>query len=294
MKALLLVLMTMTIISLAAAEPWDIKGDLNFNLSQSAYSNNWAGTSVGSITWITNVNVSAEKALTSLYYNVNTLNLAIGQTHQQKEVTDSEGNVSHYWAKPDKSTDRINLESLLKMTMKTYVNPFVAVRLESQFIDQSDPTLTKIVNPMKFTESAGITRNFSDRKPEQFTGRFGAAFRQNLDRDVMISPSPIQRENQTTLDGGFEFVADYKNSYEPANMVFQSRLQLYQAVFNSKSKDLNEDWKSPDLNWENNLTLNLIKAISLNFFLQLKYEKEEIAELQFKETMGLGLTYNLF
>jgi hypothetical protein len=294
MKALLLVIMTMAVISVASAEPWDVKGDVNFNLSQSAYSNNWAGTAVGSITWITNVNVSAEKALTPLYYNVNTLNLAIGQTHQQKEVTDSAGNVSHYWAKPDKSTDRINLESLLKMTMKSYVNPFVAVRLESQFIDQSDPTLTKIVNPMKFTESAGITRNFSDRKPEQFTGRFGAAFRQNLDRDVMISPAPIQRENQTTLDGGFEFVADYKNSYEPANMVFQSRLQLYQAVFNSKSKDLNEDWKSPDLNWENNLTLNLIKAISLNFFLQLKYEKEEIAELQFKETMGLGLTYNLF
>ncbi|PKN71897.1 MAG: hypothetical protein CVU50_09640 [Candidatus Cloacimonetes bacterium HGW-Cloacimonetes-3] len=294
LNRLLFTLIAVLTISAANAEPWDLKCDVNFNLSQSAYSSNWAGSAVGSITWITSASMSAEKAISPMFYNINTLNMAIGQTHQQREGTDAQGNKTHYWARPDKSTDRLDIESLMKMTMESYVNPFAAVRLESQFIDQSDPTLTKILNPMKFTESLGATRNFLDNDPEMLTGRFGLALRQNLNRDVMVTAIPVSRESKVTVDGGLEFVANYKNVYEPANLIFNSKLQLYQAVFNNKSDEISDDWKSPDMNWENTLTLKLIKAVSLNFYMQLKYEKEEISELQFKETMGLGLSYNLF
>lgn len=273
------------------AEPWTLKGDFNLNLTQSAYSNNWSGTEKGNFTWVAGTNMSAEKALSPLLYNLNTLKLAFGQTHQQVENSAGE----NYWGKPIKSTDKIDAESLLKMTMQTWVNPFAAVRMESQFIDESDPTLTRLVNPMLFTESAGVTRNFIENGNEVLSSRLGFAVRENLNRDVLLSDGSGDRENVTTIDGGVESLTEYKNVFAPTNVAFNSKLRIYQALFNSKSDDYqHEEWKSPDLNWENTLSLKVWKTISLNLYFQLLYEKEQIAELQFKETMGVGFSYILF
>lgn len=289
--SILLLLCLLTLGTQLWAQDWNLTGTFNFNVTQNAYSNSWAGTEKGAITWTAGSNMSAEKQLNPLFFNVNTLKLAFGQTHQQE--TDSQG--ENYWAKPVKSTDNIDAESLLKMTMQTFVNPFVGLRVESQFLDLTDPSLTRIVNPLKFTESAGITRSWLQRGNEALSSRFGAAFRQNLNRDVLISVVPEQRENQTTIDGGLEFVTEYKNVFTPSNVSYNTKLQIYQALFNSKSDDYaHEEWKSPDVNWEHNLGMRIWGALSLNLYLQLLYEKEQISELQFKETMGLGFSYNLF
>lgn len=297
MKTKITVLAALIILSVSIldAQNWTLKGDVNFTATQNAYSNNWAGTENGSITWVAGSNMSAEKQLSPLFFNINTLKLAFGQTHQQKERTDILGNTESYWAHPEKSTDKIDAEALMKMTMQTFVNPFMGLRAESQFLDMSDPSLTRIINPIKFTESAGITRNFIQRGNELWTARFGAAFRQNLNRDVLVSVLPEERELQTTVDGGLEFVSEYKNVFAPSNVSYSNKLQIYQALFNSRSDEYqHEEWKSPDLNWEHTLGLKLIGALSLNLYLQLLYEKEQVAELQFKETMGLGFSYNLF
>lgn len=284
-----LILVLLAALSLNA-QTWTLKGDFNLNLTQNAYSNTWAGTEKGSITWVAGSNLSAEKALSPLFYNINSLKLAFGQTHQQAQNTAGD----NYWAKPVKSTDKIDAEALVKMTMKAFVNPFAAVRMESQFIDLSDPSLTRLINPMLFTESAGVTRNFIENGNEVLSSRLGFAVRENLNRDVLMS-LPDNRENVTTIDGGIESVTEYKNIFAPANVSFNSKLRIYQALFNSKSDDyLHEEWKSPDLNWENSVSFKLYKAVSLNLYLQTIYEKEQIAELQFKETMGLGFSYNLF
>lgn len=292
------VLLVIFILSLAlslSAEPWKVKGDVNLTLSQTAYSNNWAGTELGSITWVASSNLSAEKQLTPILLSINTLKLGYGQTNQQKERLLIGGDVESYWAKPVKSTDKIDAESLLKMTMKSFVNPFIGARMESQFIDQREAGHTKLINPMKFTESAGVTRNFIEKEHELLTARFGAAFRQNVDRDVLTVPIPETRETQTTIDGGVEFVSEYKHAFPASNITYNTKLQIYQAMFNSKSDDLaTDDWKAPDLNWEHNLGIKLYKAINLNLYLQLLYEKEQISEIQYKETLGLGISYNLF
>ena len=276
------------------AQGWKYAGTVNLNLTQNVYSNNWQGTELGSITWVAGSNLSAEKQLSPLFYNVNSLKLAFGQSHQQKTKTDLLGNEELYWAHPEKSTDKIEAESLLKMTLQSYVNPFFGVRMESQFLDLSDPSLTRVVNPMKFTETAGITRNFIDRTGEKLSARLGAAFRQNLNRDVLVSLVPEERELQTTLDGGLEFVTEYRKTLS-SNINYDTKLVVYQAVFNSRSDEYpNDEWKAADLNWEHNLGVKLYGAISLNLYMQLLYEKEQIDEMQFKETLGLGFSYNLF
>ena len=78
------------------AEDWKVEADANLNLSQSAYSDNWAGEEKGSVTWTGNFNFLAEKQLTMKVNNKNTLKLAFGQTHNQYVAM----NGDKKWAKP--------------------------------------------------------------------------------------------------------------------------------------------------------------------------------------------------
>ncbi|MDY0151688.1 MAG: hypothetical protein RBS43_05395, partial [Candidatus Cloacimonas sp.] len=188
-------------------------------------------------------------------------------------------------------SDKIDLESIMRFTTSAWVDPFVAARMESQFLDLSDPALTRIVNPILFTETAGVVRTFVETEQNTFTTRLGAAFRENLNRDVM-QPSG-DREMVTTTDGGLEMVAEYKHNFTPLDANFQSRLQVYEALFNSKSADLNEDWKSPDVVWENVLNTKLWGMISANLSFEARYEKEAVHKLQWKQVLGLGISYSI-
>ena len=49
------------------AEPWNKSVDANLTLTQNAYSNNWAGTEVGVLSWVFNSNSLFEK--TNFYQN---------------------------------------------------------------------------------------------------------------------------------------------------------------------------------------------------------------------------------
>ena len=272
-----------------SAEAWKLTSDVNVSLTQSAYSNSWAGTELSSITWAATSNTSAEKQLKSWLHNRNTLKLAFGQTHLQKGNAAGE----KYWEKPEKSTDKIDLESLLRFTTNTWVDPFISGRMESQFIDISDPSLTRVVNPLLFTETAGVIRTLVKNDASTFNIRLGAAIREKLDRDV-LNASTNEREMLSSTDGGLEMVSEYKHNFAPINAGFNSRLQVYQALFNSKEDELNEDWKSTDMVWENVLTAQLWKMLTANLSFEARYEKEAVHELQWKQVLGLGLSYSLF
>ncbi|MDD2228247.1 MAG: hypothetical protein PHY48_02415 [Candidatus Cloacimonetes bacterium] len=270
-----------------SSETWELDSDLSITFTQSAYSDSWAGTELGNIAWMGSSISSAEKQLKSWLKNTNTLKLAFGQTHLQK--LDSMGD--KYWEKPDKSTDKIDFETLFRFTTRAWVDPFVAGRLESQFLDLSDPALTRMVNPLLLTETAGVIRTFIENDADVFTTRLGAAFRENLDKEALQSSG--KRELTITVDGGLEAVSEYKHSFAPMNASFKSRLQLYQALFNSKSEDLNEDWKSPDMVWENVFTTKLWGLLSATLSFEARYEKEAVHELQWKQLLGLGFSYSL-
>jgi hypothetical protein len=275
---------------LLLAESWKLDSDINVSLTQSTYSDSWQGTELSNITWVAASNTSAEKQLKPWLNSKTTLKLAFGQTHLQKENALGE----LYWEKPGKSTDKIDLESVLRFTTQGWVDPFLAGRLESQFLDLSDPAKTRIVNPMLFTETAGIIRTFVNSDADYFSTRLGAAFREKLDRDV-LQTDLITRKLESTVDGGLESVSEYKHSFAPLDANFKSRLQVYQALFNSKEDELaNDDWKSPDVVWENALTTKLWGLLSANLSFEMRYEKEQIHKVQWKEILGLGFSYSLF
>lgn len=273
-------------LGLLAAEPWEVDSDLMVNLTQSNYSDNWAGSELSNITWVAASNTSAQKQMKEWLKNRTTLKLAFGQTHLQK--TDLLGQA--YWAAPDKSTDKIDLETLFQFTLSSFVDPYVAGRMESQFLDEREAGNAQFVNPILFTESAGIMRTLLDMERTKLNVRLGGAVRENLDRN-----DPVTHDLETTVDGGVEGIAEFKQIITALNASYNSKLSAYQALFNSKSDTLpNENWKALDYKWENMLSFKLGKLLSVNLNLDFLYEKEQVDEIQWKEILGLGLSYTLF
>lgn len=266
------------------AEEWKVEADANLNLSQSAYSNNWNGNEKGSVTWTGNFNFLAEKQLTMKVNNKNTLKLAFGQTHSQYLAM----NGDKKWAKPEKSTDLIDFESVFRFTLGAFVDPFAAFRLESQFLDQTIIDDVKTFNPMTLTESFGIAKVLIQQEKQELSTRLGAAFKQNMNAHW----------DENTNDGGIEFVTDYRNVFNDDTMTFTSKLNVYKAMFYSESDalegtDIEDDWKAVDVAWENILSANIYKSISLNLYFQALYDKQIDEDMRFKETLGLGVTYKL-
>ena len=267
--------------SLLAAEGWQLDSDVMVNLTQSSYSDNWTGSELSNITWVAASNSTAQKQLKEWLKNKTSLNLAFGQTHLQK--TDSNGD--KYWEAPEKSTDKIALESLLQFTLQSFVDPYVAGRLDSQFLDEQAGQETFLVNPLLFTESAGIMKTILDLEKTKLDVRLGGAVRENVDR----------RLDDVPVDGGVEGVANFKHVFSALNASYNSKLTAYQALFNSKSDELpNEDWKALDYKWENLLTFKLWKLLGVNLTFDMIYDKEKAPEAQWKESLGLGLSYTLF
>jgi hypothetical protein len=272
----------------AFAEPWTLSVDANLTLTQNAYSDNWVGGEAGALSWTLNSNSLAEKQLSSKIHNKNTLKLFFGQTHNQDIETKK-------WAKPVKSTDLIDFETVFRFTLGAFVDPFAAGRVESQFLDASDPEKDRYINPVKFTESIGIAMVLIKKEKREWTARLGGGIRQYLNRDA-LNPITSERETLTSNDGGLVFDSEFKTTLAEDRLTYNSKLTVFKALFYSEKDELkglpNEDyWKSPDVNWENIFTAGITKYLMVNLYVQLLYDKEIALGGRFKQTLALGLTY---
>lgn len=295
MKRVIAGLVIMVVIFLAAApeimaEPWEQSFNLGLNVTQSTYSKSWTGGEEGNVTWAAGADGIFAKQLGPKFNLKNTIKLAFGQTlTQDKETRD--------WSKPQKSTDKIDLEALGRFTLHTWVDPYVAFRFESQFIDASVDTNKRFVNPMLLTESAGIAKSLYKKEKDEILSRFGFAVKENINRDAISTTDPTRTETITSMDGGLESVSDVKMVFND-KLGYVGKLSLYKAFFFSKKDDFKgteaEDyWKAIDINWENTVTAVISKYIQVTFYTQLLYDKQISLKGRFKQTLALGLTYKL-
>ena len=274
----------------ADAEAWKKNMDLNLTLTQNSYSDNWAGGEAGNLSWVANANSGFEKQLSEKLNSKTTIKLAFGQTHSQDQE-------SKKWAKPTKSTDLIDIESLARFTLKLWVDPYAAVRFESQFLDASYPELKRYVNPKKVTESGGIARQFYKTEKDEILSRLGFALRQIITEEIVDTASR-KTEINSTNDGGIESVTDAKLTLSD-KLSYTSKLSLYKALFYSKSDKLKgtpqqDYWKEVDVNWENTISAAVAKYVTVSLYVQVLFDKEVSKKGRFKETLALGLTYKLF
>ena len=280
MKNLILVTTILLAMCFLGAEAWEIDSDIMVNLTQSQFSDNWAGSELSNITWAATMNNTAQKQLAEWLKNKNTLKLAFGQTHLQKENAAGD---SVFWEAPQKSTDQIAFESLMQFTLKSFVDPYISLRAESQFLDETG-TETLLVNPVLFTESAGIMKTIIDAEKTKLNVRLGGAVRENWNRRVSGIP----------IDGGVEGIVEFKQILGLLNASYNSRLSAYKALFKSDATAADDNWKALDYKWENLLSFNLWKLLSLNLNFDVIYEKEQSPDIQWKEILGLGFSYALF
>ncbi len=283
MKKLIVLVFSIAMVVSLAAEGWNTAADVSLNLNQNAYSDNWTGSELGSISWAFNANLLAEKQLMSKIHNKNTLKLAFGQTHNQY----LNANAERKWARPEKSTDQIDFESMLRFTMGLVVDPFASFRWESQFMDERGDEI-KNINPNIFTESFGVARMFIKEENRELSARFGAAFKQYFDG----------YQDDSTNDGGLEFVGEYKSPLAKGVISYNTKLVMYKALFYSESDTvegtaMEDAWKAVRVDWEHIFSASITKLINLNLYFQLIYNEMQIDEIQFKQTLGLGFTYKL-
>jgi hypothetical protein len=293
-------------------------------LTQSAYSDNWAGGDKGSVVWTAILNSNLENQLNEKVNWSNTLKLAFGQTHQQRGDRE--------WDKPEKSTDLVQFETIFRFTVGWHLDPYASGRFDSQFHDASDPDgRTLSLNPIVLKEAAGFARQFIKEEDRSLLTRVGFALRQT-NRRLFVAPAPGgSTESEFTNDGGVEWVTDYKTKVLEDRVAWTSKLTLYQPVFYSEKstlEDLTAEQLSAvgidpdvadfttvvDVDWENIFTTQITKIISVNLYVRWIYDKydnsvppklDENGDLvnpadvgaairkagQFKQTMAIGLTY---
>jgi len=270
----------------APAEPWSKSFDTDISLTQNSYSNSWTGGEAGTVSWVWNVNGTFEKQIWSVLKFKNTSKLSFGQTHLQDKTTKE-------WARPVKSTDLIDIENLGLFTVGSLVEPFAALRLESQFLDGSTPGKKLYLSPAKLTESAGGARILYKTEKNELLCRLGLAMRQIVTREF-VDPALDETRATTTNDGGLESVTDLKLVLSET-LSFTSKLSLYRAFFSSESGGGNdESWKTVDVNWENRISATVVKYVTVNLYSQLLYDKESDPRGRFKQTLALGFVYKLF
>jgi hypothetical protein len=272
------------------ANPWKKSVDLGLTATQNSYSDNWTGGETGNVSWVALANSVFEKKLSETLSSKTTAKFSFGETHSQDQETKK-------WAKPTKSTDLVDVETLTRFTLKTWVDPYLAFRFESQFLDASVPEVKRYINPKKLTESGGVSRMFYKTEKDEILTRLGLALRQIITEEVADTVMK-KTEINSISDGGIESVSDIRLTLSD-KISYTSKLSLYKALFFSESDKVKgtpqEDyWKEVDVNWENTISISISKYINVSLFNQLLYDKEISKKGRFKETLSLGLVYKLF
>lgn len=309
--------------------PWKFSLLAGFNINQSAFSNNWSGGDKGSYAWSLKADARAERQFNPSWNWTNTLRLAYGLT--AKQVDNPDDPKENVWEHPDKNDDQILLESTSRWG-KHSLNPYVQFRFESQFLDKSDPRGDFNFNPLRFNETAGITKIFKKTEKSEFLTRLGFTFRQNIAQAFQDLAGDTSKTN-TTNDGGLEWQSNVAFPFDGDRFTLQSRLVVFVPVYYSAKSDLEafdrdladaiietepiaDYWKAVSTDWQNTLTAKISDVLSMDLYFQLVYEKYDPStdinpdlpldarianadigirkSAQWKQTLALGISYRFF
>jgi len=185
-----------------------------------------------------------------------------------------------------KSVDEINLESVFNYKLQFPINPFLAVKGETQFTTGYDYTndaklaVSNFMDPGYCTESLGV----GYARDGFFKTRLGFAAKQTItDR----YPHPFA-DNPDTLEiekikneYGLESATDLSLKFSDI-LSFTSKLEIFS---NLKASD------QIDVRWDNLFTASVSKYLNVAFNIQWFYDKDISPLRQIKKSLTLGLIY---
>lgn len=298
---------------------WGTRATVGLNLLQSHYTRNWNGGDKGSVVWAATFDGVAQKRFGDHWHWHNTANLAFGQNHQQDR---EDGKL--VWRRPDKSTDQIKLETLLRYD-NWALPPFFGVRFSSQFLDQSDPRRDFTLNPQEYFVSAGVSRMLIESDERTLLSRLGFTYRLSR-RDQLDNLDEVLNESST--DGGLELVLTYDTRLLENRVEYRGQLRAYKALFYSAkddldgvalgdyanlSPDLQDYFLTTDLDFENNFKASITRLLNVQLNVRWVYDKYDTTVKpvvadgqiqnagavagairksgQLRQTMSIGLAY---
>jgi len=310
--------------------PWDWKGKIGATVAQSAFSPNWKGGDTGSFAWTMLGEFTAERQVSTGFHWSHRLAFAYGQTAKQDRTAGVE---ELQWQQPAKSTDLLRFESIARWTGPHWANPFVSFGAETQFLDQSSPIGTIHLNPIKLRETVGFAHVFDKSETRELITRLGVGARQTFAKSF-IDPVTQETASFTSNDGGIEWQTTARQPISGGKITYRGRLLVFAPLVYSRASALEDYdtavtaidpthtavadyWRVPDVDWTNAFSTQVTKAISVDLFLELIYDKFDTAanvdnslpldtvlrpEIernirragQFKQTLGLGISASIF
>lgn len=280
----------MTNFLLLLLSTWNTSGEMGLNISQNFYNEAWLGSEVGSITWSYMLVINTSRTFLDKLEFSNGLIANFGQTYLQNSETGK-------WKSPQKSTDRIENEAILRFNMDWLFDPFSSLRFESQFYDNTFKLVPRYIHPIILSESMGVSKFLYKNDKNEIQTRLGFTIKEFFERPVDTLTMSIAGYD-VRVDGGLEWVVSSIHSLSE-NVLYKGELRVYKAFFNSKAEKLEGTpeealWKNPDIDFKNILSVSIIKYLKVNFYLQLIYDREINSKIMIKENLLVGLNINLF
>ena len=258
----------------AKLEGWHVNAVVGAGLSQAAFSN-WAQGGENSFAYtlsgLVNGTLYGERSRWS-----NTLSLRYGQA----QIGDDEAK---------KTDDEIYFESILVYRVWDPFHPYAAATLRTQFApgynypgNSPRVRVSKFFDPAYLTQSVGVIYEPSTI----FTSRLGVAM-----REVLTSEFPQYADDSKTLneiettrfDVGLEWVSTLNYEFLP-NMVYISRLELF-APFKTFDRVI--------VRWDNVVSGKINNWFSVNLGVQVLNDVNVTPRTQLKQTLTLGVSYQL-
>jgi hypothetical protein len=181
-----------------------------------------------------------------------------------------------------KASDEIRMESSYSHKFENHIEPYIAVRLQTQFTkgyeytDTSRIEISNFMDPGYITESIGAGWSPDD----QFRTRLGAAFKQTV-TDKFSDRYALGKTFRSEV--GVESVTDLELKLAET-ISYTGRLSLF-----SNLKAFNEI----DADWDNLLKGKLTDIINVTFTFRLYYDRDVSAQRQLKQTLAVGLSFDL-
>lgn len=264
----------------SAAKHWKLGTVFNAALSQTSLSN-WAGGGESSL------------ALSGL--SNSTANYQKDKISWENSFEFAYGIIKQGSASAEKSDDKIEISSKLGREIRSHLNLTADVDFRSQF----SPGYEKFIDPGTNSEKEILVSEFL--APGYVTSTIGLEYKPGEEFFLLVSAvtgkTTIVLNDDLSDAGTFgvkpgEKVRNQLGSFLKSmlkvplmeNVTFQTKLNLFSAY---------ENPDKVDVNWETLLLLRVNKYITTNFNTQLIYDEDVTTDIQFREVLGVGVTFEL-
>ena len=273
--------------SLQTQKNWSITGQNSLTLNQAAFSN-WVGGGANNVGWIagSNYNLTYEKDK-NLWENF--IILGYGQNNTKGIGT-------------RKTQDIINLSTNYgrKISKSWYASGGVSV--QSQFAPGYDyNNSTKILGTKTDNDGNRLISNFM--APGYIMAGVGFTYKPSNDLTVTLRPAnarwTVVMDKSLQRAGNFGLKNDGDSSLFQfgfsASAVYKVQLMDNITLLNSASVFSNylDHPERLDLGYNGALNMKINKYISTILTLDLVYDHNQIKKMQMRETLGVGLSYNI-